>query len=152
MHRRTFIKHCLCTASGLLAGILRTKPALAMWPTEHFENNDFSVQFQKLFTGRALVDSPEIELSLPDLAENGAVVPITISSDLDGINKIYIWVEKNPTPLAAEFELEDSVMPYITARIKMAESCDVIVVADQGSRLLVSRKRVNVMLGGCGTG
>ena len=88
----------------------------------------------------------------PEIAENGAVVPITISSELEQIKRIYIWVEKNPTPLAAEFELDESVAVYITARIKMAESCPVIIIAEQDDRLLRRQQWVKVMQGGCGTG
>ena len=149
MHRRTFVKHSL---TGILSGLLYSKPASAAWPAEHFESGEFSAHFQQLHKGQPIIDSDDIQLILPDSAENGAVVPITISSDLEGISKIYLWVEKNPTPLAAEFELDQSVLCYLTARIKMAESCLVIVVALQGSRLLRTQKWVNVMLGGCGTG
>jgi sulfur-oxidizing protein SoxY len=89
---------------------------------------------------------------LPTNAENGAVVPITIQSQLDNIDSVYIWAEKNPTPLVAEFELAKDVAIHITARIKLAENSHVIVIARQGQQLLRNLQWVNVMQGGCGTG
>ncbi|MGY6278074.1 thiosulfate oxidation carrier protein SoxY [Methylomonas sp. MgM2] len=113
---------------------------------------EFRARFSQLFADRSIVDSDGIDIDLPEIAENGAVVPITINSELEGIGRIYIWVEKNPTPLAAEFEFDESMAVYLTARIKMAESCPVIIVAEQGDRLLRAQQWVKVMQGGCGTG
>ncbi|MDD2758820.1 MAG: thiosulfate oxidation carrier protein SoxY [Methylomonas sp.] len=152
MHRRIFIRRLLSTSIAAISGLLHAKQAAATWPADHFGNGEFSLQFQQLFANQTIIDSDELLLSIPDSAENGAVVPITISSDLDDIRKIYIWVEKNPTPLAAEFELNRSAICYLTARIKMAESCHVIVLAQQGQRLLRAQSWVNVMVGGCGAG
>ena len=80
------------------------------------------------------------------------MVPVTISSELENIRRLYLLVEKNPTPLAAEFELSSQVLAYVGARIKMAESSYIIVVAEHESGLLTSRQWVNVVQGGCGAG
>lgn len=150
MHRRSFMRNIATLTAS--ASLFHAKLADATWLAQHFSSSEFSTLFDQLFAGHTIIDSHEVNISLPEIAENGAVVPITISSSLDHIDKIYILVEKNPTPLACEFELSKDVVVYITARIKMAESCNVVVIAQQDDYLLRSQKWVNVMQGGCGTG
>lgn len=150
MHRRKFMRNIAALTTS--ASLFNAKFANATRLSQHFSNSEFSTLLDQLFAGETIIDSPEVSISLPDIAENGAVVPITISSALDHINKIYILVEKNPTPLAAEFELSKDVAVYISARIKMAESSHVVVIAQQEDRLLRTQKWVKVMQGGCGTG
>ena len=152
MLRRDFLKTLFGYFSNVLAGMVFPSPAFSKWSAQNFAAGDFATQFRAVFADLPISDSQEIVINLPEIAENGAVVPITISSDLADIQRLYIWIEKNPTPLAAEFELSDSMAVYLTARIKMAESCPVIVIAQQGDHLLQAQKWVNVMHGGCGTG
>lgn len=152
MQRRHLLRHLTLLLASVLADWLRPATAKAAWPSKHFFNDEFSLQFQRVYADHPPADSEQINISLPSIAEDGTVVPITISSELPGINHISIWVEKNPTPLAAEFELNELVLPYLTARIKMAESSHVIVIARQGERLLRAQQWVKVMQGGCGTG
>lgn len=152
MHRRYFIKTVFTVAAGTIVNTLCSKLSVAALSTKRSVNNGFPANVEQLFGSRTITESDDIHLNLPETAEDGAVVPITISSELEGITRIYIWVEKNPTPLAAEFELDQSVIPFITARIKMAESCNVTVVAQQDGQLLRRQQWVNVMQGGCGTG
>lgn len=152
MQRRAFLiqlGHRLLTAAAVLA---TPKTSLAAWPAAHFAAGEFRQRFAEVFGDAVVSDSVDIQLALPDVAENGAVVPLTISSTLEGIEKLYIWVEKNPTPLAAQFDWNDAVELFLTARIKMAESCSVIVIAKQGERLLRAQRWVKVMQSGCGTG
>ena len=152
MRRRTFIRNFCTIAFGMLANLLHSKPGDAAWSAKHFASGEFSLQFKQLYADQPIIDSEDIHIALPEVAENGAVVPITISSDLEKISYIHIWAEKNPTPLVAEFALDEAVAPFLTARIKMAESCHVIVIAQQGERLLRKQQWVKVMQGGCGTG
>jgi sulfur-oxidizing protein SoxY len=152
MFRRQFLLNLFNLTASAFASAFWAKRADATWMSEHFAGGDFTSRFEQVYAGRTIIDSTEIDISLPDMAENGAVVPITISSELEQINRLSIWVEKNPTPLAAEFELSKALAVYLTARIKMAESCHVVVIAQQGERLLRNRRWVNVMQGGCGTG
>ncbi len=151
-HRRCFLQKTAGLAVTSMAALLQSKPAYAVWPTEHFAGGEFALRFEQEFAGQTIIDSRDINIVLPAVAENGAVVPITISSELEQIEWLSIWVKKNPTPLAAEFELSKQLPLYLTARIKMAESSDVVVIARQGERLLRSQQWVDVMQGGCGTG
>ena len=152
MVRRSFLQKLVQILAGIIATGLWPRESYANWSAKHFANNSFSMQAQQVFGDHPLIDSDAIMLQLPEIAENGAVVPLTVSSDLSDITRIYIWVEKNPTPLAMEIELDSAIAVYITARIKMAESCPVIVIAEQGERLLRAQQWVKVMQGGCGTG
>ncbi len=131
-----------------ITSLFRCKVANAADVTE----TEFTSRFKQIFADQIITDSHEVLVKLPSHAENGAVVPITISSQLEDIDRLYIWAEKNPTPLVAEFELARDVAVHITARIKLAESSHVIVIAKQDQRLLRSLQWVNVMQGGCGTG
>ncbi|PPD29257.1 MAG: thiosulfate oxidation carrier protein SoxY [Methylomonas sp.] len=152
MLRRVFLKTLSRYLSAVLGSLAFPKHALSKWPEQDFAAGDFSDKFREIFADLPISDSQEIIINLPEIAENGAVVPITISSALPNIKRLYIWAEKNPTPLVAEFEFDESMMLFLTARIKMAESCPVIVIAQQGDQLLRNQKWVTVMQGGCGTG
>lgn len=149
--RRIFFTKILKILIGFNA-LLASRAGRANWTLEHFSPSLFADSFKTFYGNQAVIDSAELQLKLPESAENGAVVPITISSDLEQISQIAIWVEKNPTPLAATVQFSSNASIYLTARIKMAESCHVIVIAKQGERLLKTQQWVNVMQGGCGTG
>lgn len=148
MYRRTFLE--LLTLTVAHFGF--AQQARANWRSEDFSAGDFQAKWQAITANQAVIDTQDISLNLPQIAENGAVVPIAIRSELDNLDKLYLLVEKNPTPLAAVFELSPAVSVYLTARIKMAESCNVIVLAKQGERWLRCGQWVKVMVGGCGTG
>lgn len=95
-------------------------------------------------------DSELLKLDAPDIAEDGAIVPITLSSELSNIGTLWVFVEKNPTPLAARFDLDESLDTFVSLRIKMNESCEVVALAKSGDEYFMSRKPVRVVLGGCG--
>jgi sulfur-oxidizing protein SoxY len=152
LRRRIFFKRIAKLTVAALASFFGVKSGYANRMAEDFADDQVDKIMARLFANQRIIDSDLINLSLPKIAEDGAVVPITISSELEAIDRIYILVEKNPTPLAAEFDLSATAMVYITARIKMAESCNVIVIARQGEHLLKVQQWVNVVQGGCGTG
>ncbi len=96
-------------------------------------------------------ESKDIVLTAPDIAENGAVVPIAASTALAGVKRIVFLVEKNPTPLAGVFEFTDAVDTAVSTRIKMAQTCNVMAVAiGADGKVLFAQKEVKVTLGGCG--
>ena len=96
-------------------------------------------------------DSKDVGLTAPDIAENGAVVPMTVQTSLPGAKKLLLLVEKNPSPLVAQFMLNPAVDTSFQTRAKMSASCDVYAVAvmDDG-KTLFTKKEVKVTLGGCG--
>ena len=96
------------------------------------------------------VDSKDITLTSPDIAENGAVVPLTISSAIPKTDTLYVLVEKNPFPLAASFSIPEGTEPFVAARVKMGESTRVYAVVKADGKLYSTFKETKVTLGGCG--
>ena len=95
--------------------------------------------------------SKDVTIGGPDIAENGAVVPLTASTTLAGVKQMLILVEKNPSALVAVFNVTDSVEPNFATRAKMGQSSDVYAVAIMNDgKVLFAKKEVKVTLGGCG--
>ena len=95
-------------------------------------------------------DSKDITITSPDIAENGAVVPIAVTSAIPKTEAIYILVEKNPFPLTASFTIPEGTDPYVATRAKMGESSKVYAVVKADGKLYATSKETKVTLGGCG--
>ena len=105
----------------------------------------------KVLGDGALVESKDVVIEGPDIAENGAVVPVGASTTLTGVRQIMMLVEKNPSPLAAVFNVNDGIEPNFKTRVKMGQTSDVYVVAVMADgRALFAKKEIKVTLGGCG--
>jgi sulfur-oxidizing protein SoxY len=100
--------------------------------------------------GSKPVDSKDIALTSPDIAENGAVVPLTIASAIARTDTIHVLVEKNPFPLAASFSIPEGTEPFVAARVKMGESTRVYAVVKADGKLYSTFRETKVTLGGCG--
>jgi len=98
----------------------------------------------------AMEDSDKIVLKAPEIAENGAIVPLEIASQIPGTQAIYILVDKNPQPLTAVFEFVNGAEAFVATRIKMNESSRVRIVARAGGKFYVTMREVKVTIGGCG--
>lgn len=139
------------TVVGLLgtAGLL-PQAAWAAWPKEAFEAKTMA-EALKALGGGAPTESKDITITGPDIAENGAVVPLGGSTNLPGVKRMMIFVEKNPSVLAAVFDVTDAVEANINTRVKMGQSSNVFAVAMMNDgRVLYGVKEVKVTLGGCG--
>jgi sulfur-oxidizing protein SoxY len=135
--------------AGLLAAAGYPQYALA------FNKNAFEaksvLEAVKAAGGGALAESKDVSLTAPDIAENGAVVPLGVSTNLNGVKDLLILVEKNPNVLVALFHVNDAVDANFMTRSKMGQSSDVYAVALMADgRALFSKKEVKVTLGGCG--
>lgn len=153
--RRHFITRILSLgASGLAlaSGILYSPVSSAKWLKKSFTLNRYDKTIAHLFNDEKLIDNHnKIQISrLPRVAENGAVVPIKISSHFDKITKIFILIEKNPHPLSAEFFITPSVEAVVSARLKMAKTSNVIVIVEADGKFYRKVKKVKVSIGGCG--
>lgn len=105
----------------------------------------------KAFGASAPVASKDVTITGPDIAENGAVVPLGVATTMAGIKHLLILVEKNPNALVAMFNVSDTVEPSFSTRAKMGQSSDVYAVAITGDgKALFAKKEVKVTLGGCG--
>jgi sulfur-oxidizing protein SoxY len=102
--------------------------------------------------GATLDPSPQIRLTVPDFVENGSVVPVEVTSQLGGPQAIFILSEANPFPLVARFVLPEGTVPYVSTRIKVAESCNIYALVQADGRYYSAVKSIKVSVGGCGNG
>lgn len=129
---------------------LPTRLLAAAWPEKAFASKAAGQALIDLLGTDQTTPSDQINLKVPEIAENGAVVPVTISTTLDGVESIGIVVEKNPRPLAASFEIPAGTLPDISGRIKMGETSDVLAVVRTNAGIFSTSKQVKVTIGGCG--
>ena len=148
--RRQMLQRSAGVAS-LLAGLGLLPPAAqAAWSASAFDAKSLAEVARALGLS-APVESKEVSLQGPDIAENGAVVPVSCSSALPGVKRLLILVEKNPSALCAIFDVSDSVEPAFATRVKMGQSSNVLAVAVLADgRVLFAQKEIKVTLGGCG--
>ncbi|MCB1759659.1 MAG: thiosulfate oxidation carrier protein SoxY [Gammaproteobacteria bacterium] len=132
------------------AGLLTPRLVLAAWPQQAFEAKSLPDTLQALMGGGTAEESAEIKIKAPDIAENGAVVPVTISTTLAGAESIALIAINNPAPLVASYELGEGTEGFVSTRIKMGKSGDVIAVVKAGGKLYSAKKGVKVTIGGCG--
>ena len=144
------LRRTMLSALGALAGsLLLPLRAFAAWNKEAFQSKTAADALKGLGVG-ARTESKDIVIDAPQIAENGAVVPIEVSSHLAGTRSISLVVEKNPFPLAARFDFGDGALPYVKVNVKLGESSFVRVVAEAGGRFYTTSKEVKVTIGGCG--
>jgi len=134
------------------AGWLKPGEALAQgaWNKAAFETHTMD-ETMKALGGTAPAQSKDIAfVSTPDIAENGAVVPIGITSSIPKTESIAVLVEKNPNMLAAVFDIPAGTEPAVTTRIKMGQSSNVYALVKADGKFYVASKEIKVTLGGCG--
>jgi sulfur-oxidizing protein SoxY len=132
-----------------LAALPRTLLA-AVWPEKAFAATEADAAMSTLFGTNEATPSDRITLKVPEIAENGAVVPVTISTTLENVESISIVVTNNPRPLAASFEIPAGTLPDVSSRIKMGETSDVVAVVNTDAGIYSTSKQVKVTIGGCG--
>lgn len=148
--RRKTLKQSAVLAGLLGATGLFPQYALAAFNKSAFEAKSLADAFKALGLA-APVESKSVTIQAPDIAENGAVVPIGATSTVSGVKQFLFLVEKNPNPLVAVFNLSESVDAAILTRTKMGQSSDVYAVAVMNDgKVLFAKKEVKVTLGGCG--
>ena len=150
MHtRRESLKH-----SAIVAGLLASAgmfPGYALAYNKGAFDAKTVADAVKSFGGGAPAESKDVTITGPDIAENGAVVPIGAATTLAGVKHMLILVEKNPSALVAKFDVTDAVDANFSTRAKMGQSSDVyaVVITNDG-KALYAKKEVKVTLGGCG--
>jgi sulfur-oxidizing protein SoxY len=133
----------------LLAGLLQPLAALAAWNKAAFSSKTSAEAMKSLGTPSAEA-SGGIVIEAPQIAENGAVVPIEVTSNIPGTSSIAVLVEKNPYPLVAKFDFKEGAAPYVKINAKMGETSDVRVIATAGGKHYQATKEIKVTIGGCG--
>ena len=149
--RRTALKRTgALAATALAAGLLRPSEALADWNKSAFESKTVADALKNLKVASP-ADTKDIVIRAPDIAENGAVVPIEIQSNIPGTKSIVVLIEKNPFPYAASFDFAQGALPYVALRVKMGETSNVrVVAATADGKFHAAVKEVKVTIGGCG--
>jgi sulfur-oxidizing protein SoxY len=136
-------------------GVISFRPATAVaavndkYPEDAFQQKD-GREAIKLLYGRTAEPSDKIKLDAPEIAENGAVVPIAVATTLTDVTSVSFLVPENPNVLAAYYKIPPGTMPNLANRLKMAKTSNVIVIVEAGGKLYSATKEVKVTVGGCG--
>ena len=153
MNRRKFLKNSLMTAvalttfSGLL---LKPKNVFAAWPKASFDITDLNESIKSVYGHNDLSETTKVKLKAPDIAENGAIVPINVKTSLKNVESIMIFVENNPQPLSSGYNLTPKSLPVIGTRIKMGKTSKIIAAVKSEGKIFSASKEVKVTIGGCG--
>lgn len=158
MKRREFIQSSsaqTAMALGLAAGIIpmhasAQSAATAAWNKAAFDQKNFAEVAKAFGAVGAPTLSADLLLNTPEIAENGNVVPIGAQSNIPGTTQLAFLVEKNPSPLAASFDVLPGMDANVSTRVKMGQSSNVFVLARAGDKYFYAVKEVKVTLGGCG--
>ena len=151
--RRTFLKSAGIAGSVVVAigaGLLKSGEVLAAaWNTSAFTAKNIADAMSGAgFAGAA--ESKDIVIKAPEIAENGAVVPVEVTSNIPGTTSMAMFVEKNPTPMVGSFDFLAGAEPYVSTRIKMGQTSLVRVAVKAGGKTYMASKEVKVTIGGCG--
>lgn len=151
--RRSFLRtagSASTVAIAAAAGLIKPTEVLAVeWNKAAFEAKGVP-DAMKVVGAAGAADSKDILIKAPDIAENGAVVPIEVTSKIAGTSAIMLMVEKNPSPLTANFDLSNGADSYVSTRIKMGQTSNVRAVVKAGGKSYTAIKEVKVTIGGCG--
>lgn len=145
--RRLFLKGGMALLA--IASLPRALLA-AVWPRDSFNSTTASGALKALLGSDVTTPSDQIEMKIPEIAENGAVVPVSITTSLTNVESISVVVNKNPRPLAASFEIPPGTLPRVACRIKMGETSEVMAVVKNSSGIFSTSREVKVTIGGCG--
>lgn len=148
--RRDMLATSAKVAALMAAAGLLPQTAMAAWSQAAFDAKNVA-DAVKALGGGTPVESGDVTITGPDIAENGAVVPVVISSKLPGVKRMALLVEKNPNTLAAVYDVSDAVEANFNTRVKMGQSSNVVAVALMADgKVLFAQKDIKVTLGGCG--
>lgn len=149
--RRSVLKAggALGLAAVLGSALLKPGRALAAWNQGAFEAKS-AIDAMKALGMQNAAESQDIVIRAPDIAENGAVVPIDVTSNIPGTTSISVFIEKNPFPYTGTFDFAAGSVPFVHLRAKMGETSPVRVVVAANGKFYTTAKEVKVTIGGCG--
>jgi sulfur-oxidizing protein SoxY len=148
--RRQFFRSIAGTFLSLSVMSVFPERLFARWNAGAFKAGKLDDAVRELYGTLPEEDSSSIELTVPEIADDGAFVPVSVSSGMPGITSISIFSETNFSPLVASFDILPRMRPNLSLRIRMAETGKVVVIAKAGDRLYRTSKLVVVSVGGCG--
>jgi sulfur-oxidizing protein SoxY len=148
--RRVLLQRAGAIAAGLAAGLLHPIASLAAaWNKDAFGAKSAAEALKGIGAGSP-TPSKDLVIEAPQIAENGAVVPLEITSNIPGTRSIAVLIENNPFPLAAKFDFMEGALPFVKLNAKMGETSDVRVIAEANGKHYVATKEIKVTIGGCG--
>jgi sulfur-oxidizing protein SoxY len=150
--RRSFLKGsggATVMALAASAGLIKLEPAYADWNEAAFKTKTLN-DTVKALGGQPAVESKNVQITSPEIAENGAVVPISVTSKMENTESIAILVEKNPNALSANFVIPAGTEAFVSTRVKMAQTSNVTALVKAGGKYYYATKEIKVTLGGCG--
>jgi len=134
---------------NLAFGLAPAFAANDKYPEEAFKQKSDTDAIKSLY-GKTAEASDKVTLDAPEIAENGAVVPIAVTTTLADVSSISFFVSENPNALAASYVIPAGTIPAIANRLKMAKTCNVTAIVESGGKLYSATKEVKVTVGGCG--
>lgn len=150
MNRRSLIKVVAAGGALMGLGVMMPRVAMAAWAREAFEAKGKDAAVKALFGDDVPAVSSEVTLDAPDIAENGAVVPVSVSTSLANVESMSIFIEGNPSPLAAQFIIPEGTAAEVSTRVRMGKTTNVTAVVKADGKLYSASKEVKVTIGGCG--
>ncbi|MEO6974478.1 MAG: thiosulfate oxidation carrier protein SoxY [Gallionella sp.] len=151
--RRSFLKNAGTVGAVVVAigtGLLSPgKVFAAAWNSLAFTTKDLN-EAMKNAGYEGATESSDIVIKAPEIAENGAVVPVSATSSIAGTTSMAIFIDKNPAPMIADFQFMNGAEPYIATRVKMAKTSLVRVTVKAGGKNYIASREVKVTIGGCG--
>ena len=148
--RRDALRITTVFGLALAAGLLKTSEALAEeWNKNAFDTKTVNDTIKAL-GGVSPANSKDVAINAPDIAENGAVVPVAVASSLPNTQQIAILIDKNPNTLSANFTLPAGTEPAVSTRVKMAQTAHVHALVKADGKWYLASKEIKVTLGGCG--
>ena len=158
-HHLSTTRRLILKGAGLVALIgldhlpFTDTPAFASandtYPEDAFRQKSDADAIKSLY-GRAAEPSDKVKLDAPEIAENGAVVPISVTTTLAGVRSISFFASENPNALAASYVIPEGTVPNVANRLKLAKTCNVIAIVESEGKLFSATREVKVTVGGCG--
>lgn len=151
--RRTFLKGTMAAgavSAAIGVGLLTPRMVLAAWPSAAFNSEAVDAALDELLGSHQMEESDQIDIRAPDIAENGAVVPVTVTTDIANAESVSIIARQNASPMVASFVLGSSTEGFVSTRIKLGKTSDVVAVVKANGKLYSTSKEVKVTIGGCG--
>lgn len=153
LSRRLFLKQTTAAGSAAVAlgaGLLTPQTLLAEWNEAAFREKDLNAAIKAMTGSDSSEESDKIHIKAPDIAENGGVVPVSVTSEIEGASHILILAPNNPVPMIAVFALGEGAEAFARTNIKMGKTGDVVAVVKAGDKTFTAKKAVKVTIGGCG--
>lgn len=154
MKRRSFLKHSFASGVAVAAanaGLLTPSSVLADWNKKAFSAKTPDEAISAVYGSVNAVTSNDIKLKAPAISENGAVTHIKVdASSMSDVESIAIFATKNPMPLVCEYTFSEGALGYVSTRIKMGQTMNLVAIVKAGGQLYKAEQEVKVTIGGCG--